>query len=113
MVRYGRLEGAAATAALGRLHEVARLYVNFFQPSFKLESKSRDEAKVTKKYHTPATPYERLLASDRVTDKSKGQRRQVFSTLDPVQLLSQIREAQRKLVQLEVGGEICARPASV
>ena len=104
MVGYGRLEGAAATAALGRLHELARLYVNFFQPSFKLESKSRDGAKVTKKYHTPVTPYERLLASDRVTDESKGQLRQVFSTLDPVQLLSQIREAQRNLVQLEVGG---------
>ena len=105
MVGYGRLEGAAATAALGRLHEVARLYVNFFQPSFKLESKSRDGAKVTKKYHTPATPYERLLASDRVTDKCKCELRQVFSTLDPVQLLSQIRESQRNLVQLEVGGE--------
>jgi hypothetical protein len=43
-------------------------YVNFFQPSFKLKSKLREGAKVTKKYEIPATPYERLLASDRVTD---------------------------------------------
>ena len=41
MVGYGRLEGAAAAEALGALHEVARLYVNFFQPSFKLKSKIR------------------------------------------------------------------------
>ena len=55
LVGYGRLEGAVATAALGRLHEVARLYVNFFQPSFKLKSKTRAGAKVTKKYHVPAS----------------------------------------------------------
>jgi hypothetical protein len=104
LVGYGRLEGAAATAALAELHEVARLYVNFFQPSFKLKSKIREGAKVIKKYHVPATPYERLLSDDRVPDECKIQLRQVFSTLDPVQLLSWISEAQRNLVQKEVGG---------
>lgn len=105
MVGYGRLEGVAATTALGELHDVVRLYVNFFQPSFKLKSKIRVGAKVSKKYYLPATPYERLLANDRVTNECKEQLRHTFSTLDPVQLLNQIREAQRKLVQREVGAE--------
>ncbi|MEP6496295.1 MAG: transposase, partial [bacterium] len=105
MVGYGRLEGVAATTALGELHDVVRLYVNFFQPSFKLKSKIREGAKVTKKYYLPATPYERLLANDRVTIAGKEQLRQTFCTLDPVQLLNQIREAQRKLVKQEAGGE--------
>lgn len=105
LVGYGRLEGVAAAEALGALHEVARLYVNFFQPSFKLKSKVRNGARVTKKYHVPATPYERLLASARVTEQCKEQLRQVFSTLDPVELLSRIREAQRNLVRHEVGSE--------
>jgi hypothetical protein len=105
MVGYGRLEGVAATTALGELHDVVRLYVNFFQPSFKLKSKIREGAKVAKKYYLPATPYERLLANDRVTNACKEQLRQTFCTLDPVQLLNQIREAQRKLVKQEVGGE--------
>ena len=105
LVGYGRLEGAAAAEALSTLHEAARLYVNFFQPSFKLKSKVRDGAKVTKKYETPATPYERLLANDRVTDQSKDQLRQVFSTLDPVALLNRIREAQRNLAHREVRSE--------
>jgi hypothetical protein len=105
MVGYGRLEGVAATTTLGELHDVVRLYVNFFQPSFKLKSKLREGAKVTKKYYLPATPYERLLANDRVTNACKEQLRQTFCTLDPVQLLNQIREAQRKLVKQEVGGE--------
>jgi hypothetical protein len=104
LVGYGRLEGAAASAALAELHEVARLYVNFFQPSFKLKSKTREGAKVMKKYHVPATPYERLLSDARVTDECKTQLRQIFSSLDPVQLLNRIRGAQQNLAQKEVGG---------
>jgi hypothetical protein len=104
LVGYGRLEGAAAATALGNLHEVARLYVNFFQPSFKLKSKVREGAKVSKQYEKPATPYERLLISNRVTNECKQQLRQIFYALDPVQLLNQIREAQRILAVLEVGG---------
>jgi hypothetical protein len=32
MVGYGRLPGVAASTALGKLHDVVRLYVNFFSP---------------------------------------------------------------------------------
>ena len=67
MVGYGRLEGLGAATILARLHDVVRLYVNYFQPCFKLKSKVREGAKVIKKYHAPATPAERLLASDRVS----------------------------------------------
>src|SRR5215471_13900961 len=103
LVGYGRLEGAAAAEALGKLHEAARLYVNYFQPSFKLKSKVRESAKVIKKYHLPATPFERLLASDRVADRCKDELRRIFATLDPVALLNQIREVQRNLSQHEAG----------
>ena len=72
----GRCGGDGSVGAIAR---GGAFYVNFFQPSFKLESKSRNSAKVSKKYDPPATPYERLLANDRVTDESKGQLRQVFS----------------------------------
>jgi hypothetical protein len=46
LVGYGRLEGIGMATVLTRLHEAARLYVNFFQPSFKLKSKKREGAKV-------------------------------------------------------------------
>jgi hypothetical protein len=59
---YGRLSGLAAAAAVQRLYESARLYVNFFQPSFKLASKERDGALVRKRFHPPLAPYQRLLA---------------------------------------------------
>ena len=42
IVGYRRLEGLAAAAALSRLYGTVRLFVNFFQPSFKLSEKTRD-----------------------------------------------------------------------
>jgi hypothetical protein len=53
LVGYGRLEGRPGAAALARLHEVARLHVNFFQPSFKLKAKRREGAKVIKQLSLP------------------------------------------------------------
>jgi hypothetical protein len=103
MVGYGRLEGAQTAAVLNRLFTSARLFVNFFQPSFKLLSKTREGAKVIKKYHPPATPCERLLARNDVSNECKDELRRTLASLDPVRLLSEIREAQRVLAQLEVG----------
>jgi len=103
MVGYGRLEGAQTAAALNKLYTSVRLFVNFFQPSFKLLSKIREGAKVIKKYHPPATPCERLLERGDVSEECKRQLRQTLAALDPVRLLSEIREAQRVLAQLEVG----------
>jgi hypothetical protein len=110
MVGYGRLEGLGPATALARLHDVARLYVNYFQPSFKLKSKAREGAKVSKKYHVPATPADRLLASDKVSVQCKQQLREAFAALDPVELLRQIREAQARLSSLEVGGQAAPPP---
>jgi hypothetical protein len=79
LVGYSRLEGAQATVILAELHKVARLYVNFFQPSFKLKSKAREGGKVVKKYHAPATPCEQLLANERVGIGVKEQLRKQFA----------------------------------
>jgi hypothetical protein len=103
MVGYGRLEGAQTAAVLNKLYASARLFVNFFQPSFKLISKTREGAKVIKKYHPPATPCERLLHRQDVSDECKEQLRRTLAALDPVRLLSDIREAQRVLAEREVG----------
>ena len=62
LVGYGRLSGREATKALARLYDSSRLYINFFQPSFKLKSKTHDGARVHKVYFAPATPCERLHA---------------------------------------------------
>jgi len=81
LVGYGRLQGREATVALARLYAVARLYVNFFQPSFKLTAKIREEAHVIKRYAMPATPCERLLGVGLPQCRERGEI--AASILDP------------------------------
>jgi hypothetical protein len=102
LVGYGRLEGNATASVLDELHQHARLYVNFFLPCFKLKSKTREGAKVSKKYESPMTPYERLLANENITEPQKTALRETFNSLDPVRLLNEIRITQHRLTILEV-----------
>ena len=104
LVGYGRLTGIAATQALAQLYASSRLYINYFQPSFKLKSKTRDGARVSKTYHPPAAPYERLMASPHVHDAVKSKITQEFDALDPVVLLRDIRLAQQRLSDMTMNG---------
>ena len=49
MVGYERFSGLVAGQCLAQLFQAVRLFVNYFQPSFKLLSKVREGAKVKKK----------------------------------------------------------------
>ena len=91
MVGYGRLEGVPAAEALARLYSAARLFVNVFQPSFKLAEKTRHGGRVRKRYHAPETPCARLLALDAIPVATKDRLRAVLGTVDPLALLDEIR----------------------
>lgn len=66
-IGYDRYCTRAAFAALKAVHELLRLYVNFFQPVRKLVSKERHGARVGKRYDRAQTPYRRVLASGVLT----------------------------------------------
>ena len=100
MVGYRRYTGIVAATELARLYRSTRLFVNFFQPSFKLMEKTRDGARVSKRYHAPLTPFQRVQAHPAVSDAIKHALAAQFETLDPVGLLHDIREAQARLVTL-------------
>jgi hypothetical protein len=104
LVGYGRLSGLPAARALAQLYAVSRRYINFFQPSFKLKSKTRDGARVTKRYHAPMTPCERLLSLPSVDEAIKAQLRSQLAQLDPVRLLHDIRTAQHELAAFAAQG---------
>jgi hypothetical protein len=110
LVGYGRLEGVAAGEALSRLYSASRLFVNFFQPSFKLAEKERVGAHVRKRYHAPETPCARLLAAPTVTESMKDRLRAVLGTLDPLRLLDEIRTVQHHLAGLAAGERVHALP---
>src|SRR4051812_49006315 len=97
LMGYGRFDGVETARVMGRLYAAARLYVNFFQPSFKLKEKRREGAKVINRYHLPSTPYERALAHPKVTAAVKKRLRDQYRSLDPVGLLAEIRATQDEL----------------
>ena len=102
-VGYERFSGMMAGHCLAQLFQAVRLFVNYFQPSFKLRSKTREGAKVKKLYYKPATPCQRLLDHASVTEAAKESLRSERDRLDPLELLHVIREGQSALAALASG----------
>ena len=96
-VGHERYSGTVAGQTLAHLYGAMRLYVNYFQPSFQLLAKSHNAGSVTKRYSKPATPCDRLLARDNVSEERKRRLRQNRAELDPVSLLHSIRKSQSAL----------------
>ncbi|BCG97437.1 MULTISPECIES: DDE-type integrase/transposase/recombinase [unclassified Mesorhizobium] len=103
LLGYRRFEGLAAARAITRLYGASRLFVNFFQPSFKLAAKQRDGAKVAKRYHPPQTPCERLLQAEAMPMAAKNKLREIAGDLDPLKLLEEMRAVQAYLAALADG----------
>ena len=97
-VGHDRYSGQVAGQTMAHLYEALRLYVNFFQPSFKLIDKTRDGATTLKHYSQPTTPCDRLIQHDATRDEVKDALKEYRARLDPVLLLHTIREAQSALV---------------
>lgn len=86
LVGYDRYSSQAALAQLGRLYPLVRDYLNFCQPVRKLVRKTRDGARVTKRYDAALTPYRRLLASGVLDDAQRAALRDRHHRLNPAQL---------------------------
>ena len=97
-VGHDRYSGQVAGQTMAHLYGALRLYVNLFQPSFKLIDKTRDGATTVKRYSPPTTPCDRLIQHDATSDEMRAALIQYRARLDPVLLLHTIREAQSALV---------------
>jgi len=96
-IGYERFEGVEPCRLLSQLYGQLRLYINFFQPSMKLLTKERIGSRVKKSYDRAQTPYQRLQAAESVPIAVKEKLKAQFLTLDPVQLLYDIRLLQDAL----------------
>jgi hypothetical protein len=90
LVGYERYTSHAAYQSLERLYYTLRLYLNFFQPTMKLISKTRHGAKVHKTYERAQTPYQRLLKLGALSPAKQSELAAIYSGLNPVLLLKQI-----------------------
>jgi hypothetical protein len=96
-VGYQRYDTAEEIMLLNSIYTSLRLYVNFFQPSMKLISKTRDGSKVSKRYDRPLTPFRRVLAHAAVSPAIKQRLRRRFLTLNPAELKRTINTLVRRL----------------
>lgn len=96
LIGYDRYEGVESWRLLSMLYRVSRLYINFFQPTMKLLSKSRDGARMYRKYDRASTPFARVLKSSSVSEENKERLCRDYKQLDPVWLLSEIERLQNE-----------------
>jgi hypothetical protein len=104
-VGYERYDCAEAVDAMNELYEVLRLYVNFFQPSFKLigrekrvDANGQSNGKGYKRiYDQVRTPYQRVLDCPNVTEGVKERLRLQYEGLNPKVLRDKIQALTSKL----------------
>jgi hypothetical protein len=108
-VGHDRFSGIAAATLFAELYQAARLYINYFQPSFKLIDKTREGAKVKKRYDKPMTPLDRLLEHDAISIQIKDALKNERYQLDPIKLLHRIRELQAALSAIASSEYTCSQ----
>jgi len=98
---YRRFEDPRIVPMLNDLYKTEwRLFHNFFLPSMKLEEKKRVGSKIIKVHDKPKTPYQRILESKFVKDKTKQILKEQFKTLNPFKLRKTIQEKIDRILKL-------------
>lgn len=98
-VGYERYDCEAAVDAMNELYAVLRLYVNYFQPTFKLKGKEKRVDAAGKQYAKPykrvydmtRTPYQRVLEHPDIPQATKALLTAEYETLNPKVLRERIR----------------------
>lgn len=91
LLGYGRFGDLELREQVNDLYEKAWLPLrNHFTPVMKLVEKQRTGSKVHKKYDTPATPCDRLLACAKIGEETKIRLRGIRAALDPMDLAADI-----------------------
>ena len=97
IVGYDRWETEQELALLESIYDDLRLYINFFQPSFKLIAKERIDKKTIKRYDPPKTPYQRVLERQDISLEAKARLVNLYLHLNPAELRRQIDQKTAKL----------------
>ena len=97
---YGRYDTDAERELIAVIYADLRLYVNYFLPSMKLRLKQRVGARVTKRYDTPATPYQRLLALKALDEATAARLAAEYLSLNPAELRRRLTDNEKKLSRM-------------
>jgi hypothetical protein len=96
-VGYDRWETEPERALLESIYDDLQLYINFFQPSFKLIAKERVGNQTLKRYDTAKTPYQRVLERQDISFEAKARLMNMYLQLNPAELRRRIDQKTAQL----------------
>ena len=100
-VGYIRLDCREAVLVLNELYETLNLYTNHFIPSRKTVDNVRIGAKYKRTYEKAKTPYQRIMAHEKISDEIKAKLRSEHEKLNPSILLAKIEKLRNKLYDVQ------------
>lgn len=107
LLGYERFDNPAVVEMINDLYKnEISLMNNYFLPNFKLVEKRRVDATIIKKHSTPATPYQRLMQSEHLTDAKKQELTSIYNQLNPFELKKAIQKKLNKIfshIHLDIG----------
>jgi plasmid stabilization system protein ParE len=107
---YWRYETPREMALLNQIWTALSPLTNLFTPQQKLVAKTRDGAKVTKRYDTAKTPYQRLLAHpDALDDIDAKLLAKRFQATNPAQARREVSDLQKTLLAMVAHKNITRR----
>jgi hypothetical protein len=98
-IGYDRLEGIEEQAFLSAVYDPLNPLLNFFMPTQKLLSKTRVGSKEIKVRDEPRSPYQRLMESTELSQKTKNSLKEKIALYNPVILQHNVNKAILRLRQ--------------
>lgn len=99
-IGYQRYESTTAHQLLGEIYADLHLFTNMFQPTFKLKSKKRNGAKVSKQYERPKTPLQRVLDMQLLSVENSLTWQAAYRDTNPAELRRSIDQKVQQLLKL-------------
>lgn len=95
---YERFDNQAVVEMMNDLYKnEISLMNNYFLPNFKLIEKRRVDAVIIKKHSKPATPYQRLMLSEHMTEDKRQELTAIYNQLNPFELKKMIQKKLNKI----------------
>jgi hypothetical protein len=89
---HERFEHEALVPLMNRVYASWNRLRNHFHPTFKLKSKEKQGSRYVRRYETPRTPYQRLLAGPELSPLAKHQLKHKHRELNPFALKKKVEQ---------------------
>jgi hypothetical protein len=105
LLGWERYDTPDAREAINALYADLRIFQNLFQPSMKLVTKVRQGSRLLRRYDTPQTPFQRVLACQQAEHAEGKRLHRTLQATDPFELSRRIDQQLERLTALASHGK--------